>query len=161
MRYPYSLQTSSGVTIGCTDPLTPPVLAGDRRTPRPTEGDVLTGNDGRKYLTLNAEPIRHRDIIRHYRLGLVELRHTVALQRLSSDNFVTYASLPCHLHRSTQTEEHDQDRSRSVARLDLWFPPMPEVKSNDRVVLGGQAHRVIGAEHLPNISRIIAVTDRR
>lgn len=161
MRYPFSLKTSTGVSLGCTDPLTPPVLAGDRWTPRPTAGDVLTADDGSRYLLLEVEPNRHRDLIQYYRLGLIALKHAIELQRLIGDNFSTYASSPCHLHRSTTKEEHSQDRSRSITRLDIWLPPTPVIGHNDRMVLGGQAYRVIDSEHLPNISRIIAVTDYR
>lgn len=161
MRYPNTLTTPSGVTLGCTDPQASPVIAGDRFTPRPTSGDVLTAADGSRYLLLDFDAVVAHSITKYYKLGLVKLTHTAELQRLTDDQYVTYATIPCHLHRSTTTEEHSPDRSHNITRRELWLPYSPDVKRNDRVIIGGEPYQVIGKEHLPTISRLIIKTDRR
>lgn len=165
-RLHFRLATADGRTLNTTPANDPPVIV-EPRTPPPEPGAVLTDpSDSARYLLMDVEAEISRGITRYYRLGLQELRHTITVQRLGSSRntpeITTIATeVPAHLHGSSLSDSDGPDRSRPSFRLEVWTPPIPAIQKNDRVILGGQAYRVIDMEHLPHISRIIATDDYR
>lgn len=161
--YPTVLIDQHGNAYPCTYPERPGAICGDRWSPRPHEGTVLTAaHSGKKYLLLDCEPIMLRGYVKHFKLDLVELTHSLTIQRFVDNELATIVSdVPCKIQNSTFTTTDAPDRSRSITRHDIWLPYSPAVKKNDRVVLDNQSFMVIGQEHLSTVSRIIVKSDFR
>ncbi len=165
-RLHYHLTTADGRTINTTPANSNPVLC-DRNTPPPQPGAVLVDpSDGKRYLLTGSSAEISRGITHYYSLTLLELKHSINIQRLGSSRIdpepTSIASdIPAYLDDFSPIDDNSPDRNHTVFRVELRTPPIAGIRKNDRIVMDSRNYRVIDTEPLPHITRIIAVDDYR